>query len=285
MKIRLVLFATIVIIALSSCNGGHSGSNTGLENTLEKVIRTNEIHVGYVIYEPTVMKDPQTDSLKGVFVDMMNEIAKSISSNTKVVFHETSLADFAVGLNSYKFDLSIAATFATPQRAQAASFTHPIFYCGYTGVTLKENAAKYTTWEAIDQPNVKISVLQGSAIADLVKVDFKSKTNVDTYPGKDVTIPLAAVSSKKSDVGLMNQITVHTFLREHPELVEVMHDQPLATTYFSWAVRHNDLIWLNYINTCIDYLLNSGAMERYERKYGIPLMHVRQDYYFPISEK
>ena len=83
----------------------------------------------------------------------------------------------------------------------------------------------------------------------------------------------------------MNQITVFTFLREHPELIEVMASEPKATTYFSWAVKQNDLVWLNYINTCIDYMINSGEMVNYEQKYGVPLMHTKLEFYFPVTQK
>ena len=212
---------------------------------------------------------------------MIEKIAKSINPETKIIYHPTKLSTFHTELNSGQFDICIGATFATPKRAGIVAFSHPLFYCGYTGVTRRENAAKFNSWSSIDQPNVNVAVLQGSAIADLVKMEFLNQKNIKSYPGSDLTIPLAAVSSNQADIGLMNQITVFTYLREHPELVEVMANKPLATTYFSWAVRQDDIAWLNFVNTCIDYLINTGEEFKSERKFGVPLMHIKTEYYFP----
>lgn len=286
MKITFNFLAILIVITLgfTGCSNSTQTNDPYVSNTLHKVIESKELHVGYFIFEPTIMKDPKTDSLEGVFIDMIEKIAKSISPSTKIIYHPTTLASFHTELNSNQFDICIGSTFATPKRASVVSFTHPLFYCGYTGVTLKENKDKYSNWAAIDQPSTRIAVLQGSAIADLIKAEFKNQSNIKSFPGADATIPLAAVNSKQADVGLMNQITVFTYLREHPELVEIMGDKPLATTYFSWAVRQNDIQWLNYINICVDYLINTGEMYSYEKKYSIPLMHPKIDFYFPNKQ-
>lgn len=277
----IFITAALLIFLFFGCSENSKTGDSKSINTLQKIINSKELHVGYFIFEPTVMKDAKTDTLNGVFIEMIRQIAKSINPNTKLVFHPTKLSTFHTELNSGQFDICIGATFATPKRAAVVAFSHPLFYCGYTGVTKKENAGKYKTWFSIDQPNVKLAVLQGSAIADLTKSEFKNKQNIVSFPGSDLTIPLAAVSSNQADVGLMNQITVFTFLREHPELVEVMSNEPLAVTYFSWSVRHDDIIWLNYINTCIDYMENTGDMYKFEKKYNVPLMHRKTEFYYP----
>lgn len=276
-----MVFVSLALMFFSCKNSNSNGIN---ENTLQKVTDAKTLNVGYFIFEPTIMKNPKTGELEGVFIDMIEEIAKSIGPDVKIIYHPTTLATFHTELNSKKFDICIGATFATPKRAAVVSFSHPLFYCGYTGVAKKEFISKYKLWSDVDNAKVKVSVLTGSAIADMVKVDFKNQSNIVSFSGSDASIPLAAVSSGNADVGLMNQITVYTYLREHPELGEILSNQPLATTYFSWAVRPNDMLWLNFINTSIDYLINSGAMYKYERKYNVPLMHVKQDYYFPINE-
>lgn len=281
MKTNLNFVGLILItVLLNGCINNTKTNQTAANSTLQKTMETKELHVGYFIFEPTITKDPKTDSLQGVFIDMIKDIAKSINPNTKIIYHPTTLSTFHTELNSGQFDICIGATFATPKRASIVAFSDPLFYCGYTGVTNRKNANKFKTWQDVDQANVKIAVLQGSAIADLVKKDFKNKDNVVYYPGSDITIPLAAVSSNQAEVGLMNQVTVFTFLREHPELVEIMPNEPLATTYFSWAVRQGDIEWLNFINTCVNYMINTGQMYEYEKKYNVPLMHEKRDYIF-----
>jgi ABC-type amino acid transport substrate-binding protein len=285
-KFVLGLFLVSGLIFVGCKNDGRNTSpNTkGQLNTFDRIVNESEINVGYFIFEPTIIKNPKTDKLEGVFIDMFEEIVKSINPKMKINYLPTTLATFHTELNSNKFDICIGATFATPKRSAVVAFSHPLFYCGYTGVVKKEDVEKYNSWEKIDNPNVKIGVLQGSAISDLVRVEFNNQKNIVSYNGSDLTIPLAAVGSGQADVGLMNQITVFTYLREHPELVEVFHNNALATTYFSWSFRQDDTKWLSFINTSIDYMINSGKMYRFEKKYGVPLMHDKKEYFYPLTD-
>src|ERR1043165_9168031 len=143
----VVCFALVIFLAgMSGCR--QSGGSQPQGDTLERVRSTKELHVGYFVFEPTIMEDPNTGQRSGVFIDMIESIGKSLDA--KVVYHKIDLANFAAGLQSRQFDLCIGATFATPQRATAVLFTRPIFYAGYTGVVPKGSAAKYTNWQSLD---------------------------------------------------------------------------------------------------------------------------------------
>lgn len=274
----LVLLLSLVTGGfLSSCRRG-GGDASKPADTLGAIRSSKELHVGYFIFEPTVTEDPTTNKPKGVFVDMVESMAKSLDA--KVVYHKVDLANFAAGLQSHQFDLSIGATFATPQRATAVLFTRPVFYAGYTGVIKKGQGGGFPNWQSLDRPNLRVAVKQGSAVDDFVRDNFKN-AQIVRLTGPDLTLPLAAVSAGQADVGLMNQLTVFTYLREHPELEEILSKAPLAPTNFSWAVRPDDIRWLLFVNTSIEYMENTGETYRYESKYGIPLLHAKQEWVFP----
>ena len=273
-----VILLCLSVFIFFSCKNPSQSSQTSLD-TLSKIRNTKELNVGYFIFEPTIMLQGK-DSLHGVFVEMIEKIALSIHPQVKVKYHPTTLATFHTDLAAHKFDLCIGATFATPKRASKVAFTNPLFYCGYTGVAKVSRANDFKSWSDLDNGITKVSVLQGSAIADYVASEFENQKSISKYPGADLTVPLAAVSSGQVDVGLMNQITVKTFLREHPNLIEILSTSPVATTYFSWSLRPNDFLFLNFLNTSIDYYKNSGEMSKIEEKYGIPLMHLKQEFNF-----
>lgn len=275
--LAVICFTSVaLLIFMSGCRQPATSQPQG--DTLEKVRSTKELNVGYFIFEPTIMEDPNTGQRSGIFIDMIESLAKSLDA--KVVYHKIDLANFAAGLQSRQFDLCIGATFATPQRATAVLFTRPIFYAGYTGVVPKGRAAEFPNWQSLDRPGLRVAVKQGSAIDDFVRVNFKN-AQIINLTGPDLTLPLAAVSSGQADVGLMNQLTVFTYLRQHPELEEVLSKAPVAPTNFSWAVRPDDLRWLQFINTSLEYLENTGETYRFESKYGIPLLHAKQELVFP----
>ena len=268
---------TGVLLFAAACRQQNAGT-APQGDTLDRVRSSKELHVGYFIFEPTIMEDPNTGQRTGVFIDLVESIAKALDA--KVVYHKVDLANFAAGLQARQFDLCIGATFATPQRATAVLFTRPLFYSGYTGVAAKGQAAKYTKWQDMDSPNLRVAVKQGSAIDDFVRDNFK-QAQIVRLTGPDLSLPLAAVSSGQADVGLMNQQTVFTYLRTHQELEEVLAKTPIAPTNFAWAVRPDDLRWLHFLNTSLEYLENTGEMYRYESKYGMPLMHTRQEFVVP----
>ena len=276
---RILLFLCINILIGIGCTPKNAPADAS-EGTLEKVKRTKELNVGYFVLEPSIMEEPNSGKKSGIFIDLIESIGKSLDA--KIVYHKIDLANFAAGLQAKQFDLCIGATFATPKRAAAVLFTRPLFYSGYTGVAKKGMAKNYTKWSQIDAIGLRVAVKQGSAIDDYIAADFKN-AKIIRLSGADLTLPLAAVSSGQADVGLMNQQTVYTYLRAHPELEEVLPDQPAVPTNFSWAVRPDDLRWLNFINTCLEYQENTGELYRYEKKYGIPLLHARTQLAYPSS--
>lgn len=278
LAVALALASAATIWSVTGCDRSAPSATAAATDSLTKVRSSKELHVGYFLFEPTIMEDKEAGKLKGIFIDMIEAIAKALDA--KVVYHKVDLANFAAGLQSREFDLSIGATFATPQRATAVTFTSPLFYCGYTGVAKKGESAKYGKWQDLDRAGLRVAVKQGSAIDDFVRANFR-QAEVVRLVGPDLTLPLAAVSADQADVGLMNQLTVFTYLREHPELEEVLAKTPIASTYFSWAVRHGDDVWLGFLNTCIDYYQNAGDFAYWTSKYGIPLMQRKAELEFP----
>ncbi len=280
---KIVLLALLVVASLTAvgCGSGTGGGTrlqTQPEGTLERIRTTKQLDVGYFLFEPTIMEDPSTHQRSGVFIDMIEAIGRALDA--KVVYHKVDLANFVAGLQARQFDLCIGATFATPQRATAVLFTRPIFYAGYTGVSKRGQASRYGNWQALDRKGLRVATKQGSAIDDFVRENFKN-AEIVRLTGPDLTLPLAAVSAGQADVGLMNQLTVFTYLREHPELEEALAKTPIAPTYFAWAVRPDDTRWLLYVDTAIGYMEDVGDTYRYESKYGIPLLHEKKELQFP----
>jgi len=272
---RKLFVVLLFMVLLAGCSKESSKQQAAEADTLSRIRSTKELHVGYFVFEPTVMENPDGGKPSGVFVDMIESIGKSLDA--KVVYHKVDLANFAAGLQSKQFDLCIGATFATPQRATAVLFTRPIFYAGYTALTKPNRAKEFRTWQDTDRKGIRVAVKQGSAIDDFVRENFHN-AEIVRLTGPDLTLPLAAVSAGQADVGFMNQLTVFTYHRAHPELVEVLGDNPVASTNFSWSVRPDDVRFLLFLNTALEYLDNTGEVYQYESRYGIPLFHKLDTY-------
>lgn len=238
-------------------------------NTLDKVQASGVLNACYFLFEPTIMTDA-SGKPHGLFVDMVEQVAKDM--RWKVEYTKVDLKDFQAALNSGRCDLSIGATFSSTNRAGGVAFTEPIFYMGYTGVSTADKAGRFKTWSDVDQPGVRVAVKQGSAIGDYVARNFK-RAKIISLEGP-LSAALAAVPGQ-ADVGLMNQITVFTYLRDNPKggLKEILAKDPVEFTGICWAVRQGDPTWLGFVNTSIQHFADTGRMREWEAKYDIPYMY------------
>lgn len=279
MKQLLIRRGIVIVIAvalMTACGMVGSKPDAVEPGTFDRVQSAGVLRVGYFVFEPTIMIDPGTDKPRGLFVDLIEDIAHEM--RWKVVYVRVDLKNFAAGLSSKDFDLSIGATFSSPGRAGGVSFSEPLFYMGYTGVATSQSAAKFRSWADVDKPGVRVAVKQGSAIADYVRNHFKNAT-VISLEAPTLNAPLAAVPAQ-ADVGLMNQVTVYTYLRDNrgdsagsPNLVEILADQPKEFTGMCWAVRPDDLRWLTFINTSLKHELDTGRFDNFASRYDVPYLY------------
>jgi len=281
----LSIIMVAVFVALPGCARNDNSGGTGARaSTFDHVQSTGVLRVGYFVYEPCTMIEPKSGKVYGLFVDMIEQIAKELK--WKVEYKQVDLKNFAAGLQNGEFDLSIGATFSSPGRATGVAFTRPVFYLGYSGVAPADQASRYKSWEDLDRPGMRVAVKQGSAIGDYVTRHFTTATIV-ALEEPALSAPLAAVPAQ-ADVGLMNQITVYSYLRDNPkkQVREILADRPLEFTGICWAVRPDDPRWLEFINTCLKYLEDTGRTQEWEKKYGIPyLYHERRTMKYATEEK
>jgi polar amino acid transport system substrate-binding protein len=273
----------LTMLAVVGCKQSATNPNSSQANTFDQVQKTGVLRAGYFLMEPMIMRDSD-GKLHGTFVDMVEQIAKDM--RWKVEYKQVDLKNFSASLQSGEFDVSIGPTFSSPGRAAGVSFSKPIFYLGYTGVTTPDKVGQFKTWEDLDQPGVRVAVKQGSAIGDYVTRVFKEATIV-SLEQPALSAPLAAVPAQ-ADVGLMNQITVFTFLRDNPNanLKEILADDPVEFTGVCWAVRPDDSRWLEFINTALKHYEDTGRITEWERNYQIPYLYrEKRRFHFDIGTR
>src|SRR5579862_7911796 len=264
----LLMFLVVAFMTTLGCGGCSRSGATSEPSVFDQVQSRGVLRVGYFVYEPCNMIKPESGQPYGLFVDMIEYLASEVK--WKIEYKQVDLKNFAAGLQSGDFDLSIGATFSSPGRATGVAFTRPIFYLGYTGIAPVEQADRYKTWNDLDQQGVRVAVKQGSAIGDYVRRHF-TKATIVALEEPALSSPLAAVPGQ-ADVGLMNQITVFSYLRDNPkqQVTEILADQPLEFTGICWAVRPGDAKWLEFINTCLKHLEDTGRIQEWEKKYDVP---------------
>jgi ABC-type amino acid transport substrate-binding protein len=266
-------FIIIFCFAAMACQKRQEQASAG-SPTLERIQKAGTLNVGYVVYPPTVIKDPNSGELRGHFVDAIRFMADIMK--VKVQFHEADFSTFVADLQNGKTDLSIAATYRTIPRAMAVAFTRPIIYIG-NGAIVKAGDQRFKAVDDFNQPGLRIAVAQGEASHEYAR-EHLGKATLTVISTSNLSLPLAEVVAGRADVGLADAWTTSLFAREHPETVDLFAGRPYDLTPVGWAVRQDDPQWLNFINTALDYLESTGRMEVWEAKYNAHWVRPRREY-------
>src|SRR5690348_12165681 len=179
---------------------------------MDRILKDKKIKVGYIPSPPGTIKDAATGEVKGYYVDGLRYIFKSINVEPELI--ETTWANYAAGLQSGQFDMSIAGTFATIQRAASVEFTRPIFYLGYSAI-VKKGDIRFSTLSDFNKEGVKIAVILGGAAEEYAKEHFPKATLITLATG-ELTAPFVEVSAGRADIGIEDASQAHRYAAQQP---------------------------------------------------------------------
>lgn len=239
------------------------------ENAWDRILRTHHVRIGYIIFPPTVIKDPRTGALGGHFVTTAEEIARQAGWTTEFV--ATDWATFTAGLNSSKFDICIAPTFVTIPRATAVSFTRPFFYAGNSAVVKKDDR-RFDSLASLNHPEVHIAVTQGEAGYEFAKQNLPL-AQLTVHPGSDQSLTFTDVISGRADIALGDAYATSQFAAAHPEVTDLFAARPYNLTPVSWAVASENDRLLRFIDDSIEALDSQGKLAAFEKAAGAHWLH------------
>ena len=96
---------------------------------------------------------------------------------------------------------------------------------------------------------------------------------LSTAAGGDLSMAMTEVSAGRADVGLSDAYTVSQYAKNHPEVTDLFASKPYGITGVSWATRPADTELLNFLNTSIDAMNDSGLTQQWESNYHAPWLH------------
>lgn len=266
-----------VLAAFISCSRSGAVSH---EDTLDRVRKTGVIEACTVDEPPFVIKDSKSGTLSGVYIDAMNVIAQKM--NAKINWHETTFGNATADLSSDRCDLVVAAIYALIPRAMVVSFiSPPLGYQGISAIIRKSdaNSLKAKNIFAFDKPGIIVAVNTGSAVDNFITEHFKKATirRVDVQPS-DLTRHLMEVSANRATIALYTDTECMRYAKSHPEVRVIFYNPPINIYPVQWAVRQDDLKWMQFMETSLQFLDTQGTMAQLEKKYGSHLLHLAKQY-------
>ncbi|RQR33037.1 amino acid ABC transporter substrate-binding protein [Burkholderia sp. Bp9143] len=226
------------------------------------VKKAGVLRCGAAVAPPYVMRDPKTGAYSGFFSDLCRDFGQNVLK-VKVEFVDTSWDNIVAGLQSDKWDLSLALN-DTPEREKAVAFSAPATDYNVSFVYNKNNpkiAKNLRSLADIDKPNVTIAVMSGTSQDKAISAELK-QARIMRLPGNDET--RLSLISKRADLLADANITNMLLTEAHPDWAASFNPAPaLAQQEVAFGLRKDTPeADLDVLNDYLSQQVKSGAVNR-----------------------
>ncbi|HZV95602.1 MAG TPA: ABC transporter substrate-binding protein [Candidatus Nitrosocosmicus sp.] len=234
---------------------------------LEKIAKSGKAAVCiWPEYYAISFKNPRTNELEGIDIDLARELAKELKAEIQWV--ETTFATFIPDLQTGKCDIGMFGLASSLARAQAVEFSRPYLVASSVGVTRKDHA-KLKRWEDIDQKGIVVAVALGSVAEPLMRGYLKSATVLAVQPPATRE---QEVMAGRADI-LVTDLAVAKKLESiHPWARSLYPKTKLGNWPYAYAIAPGDQVWLNWINLFVETVKRDGRLATYAKKHGLETM-------------
>jgi len=264
----LLILATcsVPLLIFAGCTNAPLQRSDNGNSVYERVMRRGTIRCGYSLYNPGCIKDPQTGKLSGIGIDTFELVAKNLGLNVEWA-EEVGWGTMVEGLQTNRYDMIVTPVWATSDRARVVDFSKPLFYSPVFAYVKKGNktftAENMHDWNS---PKYSIATIDGATAEIIAQEDFPRLKRVSLPQLSDFGQLLLTVSTGKADVTFTEPADAAAFIKHNPGVIERVGN-PLRVFPNCWIFRRGQLEFKDMIDTAVDQLINSGALDRIIRKY------------------
>lgn len=242
-------------VVLSTAAQAQSALNDILDNGVLKVGTTGD-------WNPMTLRDPATNSYKGYDIDIMNELAKDLG--VEVEFVPTDWKTLVNGVVAGQYHITGSASISPP-RMKVAGFSESYIAVEIFPFTTKDKAEKFSGYDSINQPGVKVATTLGTTFEKLVR---------EWFPNADIKVVEAPargyqeVLAGRADVFVTSNIEGSTLEAKFP-VVRVPNAEPRAPSPIAMILPQDDQVWINYVNNWVKVKAAQGFFEDNRKKWGL----------------
>lgn len=157
--------------------------------------------------------DDRGGELRGMDIRLAEALAQSWG--VTAVFVRTSWPTLMDDLTKRRFDVAISGISITPERSQQAAFSLPYVFDGKMPIARREDAARYSSLEKIDQPGVRLIVNPGGTNERFAREHIQ-RASITVHP--DNRTIFDEIIAGRADLMITDSIEVRLRTRRHPEL-------------------------------------------------------------------
>lgn len=208
-------------------------------------------------------RNPRTKNLEGIDIDMAAELAAKLG--VKLQFVESSFAHLVENIENNTCDIAMHGVGVRDSRKPHMDFSTPYLASDIYAVSTRDNS-HIRRWQDIDQPGNIVVVLRGTYMEPVIKKRFQKATVtvVDSFKARE-----QEVLSGRADLFM----TDFPYGKKMAELTEwatlIAPDQPIAKTYYAYAVPKGEQGWLDVINGFVAEMKANGTLQKLAHKHGL----------------
>lgn len=266
-----VLGGLIVLCGIYLLHPFQSSPAAKTQTAFERVMQAKTLRCGYVVAEPTLVKDPVTGEFHGPVHDIVTSIGEMLGLTIEWT-EETTFASAPEGLRTNRYDMICSALYMRPNLMTHVEFPQPYYYLPVY-VIQRKGEDRFKNKADIDSPGVTIASIDGTIPALIAEEEFK-KAKIHSLPATaSYSENLLSVATRKADVVFVDPLFFHAYDKSNPGQLEINHSIPPLRVFANiLAVGKGEHDLESMISAAIRHLLNNGRMEEIIRKYE-PVPH------------
>ena len=268
--IGIVMLAAVVsaLTAGMMTRGRPAGFSPALrEAAINRVLRTGTLRCGYYVFPPVTVRDPNTNQLSGLSVDMMNAIAAKTGLKIEWT-EEVGFGIWVPALEAGRFDAVCTPMWPDMALGRQALFTRAFFYSGI-GPLVRADDSRFDADRAkMNDPSVTFAAIEGDLEQFLAAQDFpKAHLLVEPANSDNATVMLD-VASRKADVVLLDANALLDYNKTNPVKLRMLDpEHPLKAQAFAMAVNHGEFGLREFLDNAVSDMLLTGSIDQLLAKW------------------
>ena len=257
--ILLAALTTLIVWLILPPRG--SVDQAAANQTYARVIATGTIRCGYAPFDPMLKVDPNTKAISGIAYEVMETIARNLGLKVEWV-EEVGWGEFVTALEHDRFDAFCTGGWPNSQRARVIAFTNPFAYA-QVGIYSRNDDHRFdNNLAAINHPNVRLSLLDGTTVALIAKQEFPNATVVSLPENASLADNFQNIATHKADIGIQDHATVSRIMLNNPGKFKLIPGS-LGVRKFPavFAVQRDEQQLLNMLNVALRELDDAGKLE------------------------
>ena len=267
--ILLVAVVTICILLPAECQALDKDRNSIEVTKLEEIWERGVLKVGTTgDYQPMSYLDPVTGEYVGFDAELAEDLADDLDVDIEYV--ETSWPTLMDDVLAGKFDLAICGVTINDARKELALMSDGYLVNGKTILCRDEDAYKYTSLEAINQPEVRVMVNPGGLNEQFARENLPDVTLIIHDVNQEIP---GLVASGEADIMITEIVEAGYYVGQDDRLAAPLIYEPFTDGEIGILMQKGSEDLLNYVN---EFLLKEKDTGRIDE--------LADDYFFKYIE-